>query len=167
MTRVQTMAGGLLLWHPDRWSPNGSGTCPVCFNLFLREIVCRPVHPVLPLRREEINIDRILGEPELVRNVGRDDHDVAGVHHIFLALRINVRFSLSNPRDLLVGVVMQRHHGAPGLAHTVPYADLTRISEMKRVAAEVAKAEPRIDVLVNNAGAMFSTHKLTEVGLAS
>jgi NAD(P)-dependent dehydrogenase (short-subunit alcohol dehydrogenase family) len=33
---------------------------------------------------------------------------------------------------------------------------------MKRVAAEVAEAEPRIDVLVNNAGAMFSTRKLTE-----
>ena len=36
---------------------------------------------------------------------------------------------------------------------------------MKRVAAEVAEAEPRIDVLVNNAGAMFSTRKLTEDGL--
>ncbi|MGB8901637.1 MAG: hypothetical protein WCC90_21395 [Methylocella sp.] len=35
---------------------------------------------------------------------------------------------------------------------------------MKRVAAEVAEAEPRIDVLVNNAGAMFSTRKLTEDG---
>jgi NAD(P)-dependent dehydrogenase (short-subunit alcohol dehydrogenase family) len=51
---------------------------------------------------------------------------------------------------------------APGLAHTVHYADLTRISEMKRVAAEIAEAEPRIDVLVNNAGAMFATRKLTE-----
>ena len=50
--------------------------------------------------------DRILGETELVRNVGRDDHDVAGAHHVFLALRINFRFSLSNSRDLLVGVVM-------------------------------------------------------------
>ena len=36
---------------------------------------------------------------------------------------------------------------------------------MKRVAAEVAEAEPRIDVLVNNAGAMFSTRKLSEDGL--
>ncbi|MGH6837164.1 MAG: SDR family oxidoreductase [Methylocella sp.] len=53
----------------------------------------------------------------------------------------------------------------PGLAHTVHYADLTRISEMKRVAAEIAAAEPRIDVLVNNAGAMFATRKLTEDGL--
>jgi NAD(P)-dependent dehydrogenase (short-subunit alcohol dehydrogenase family) len=51
-------------------------------------------------------------------------------------------------------------------AHTVHYADLTRISEMKRVAAEVAEAEPRIDVLVNNAGAMFSTRKLLETTFA-
>lgn len=54
---------------------------------------------------------------------------------------------------------------APNLAHTVHYADLTHILEMKRVAAEIAKAEPRIDVLINNAGAMFSTRKLTEDGL--
>ena len=36
---------------------------------------------------------------------------------------------------------------------------------MKRVAAEITEAEPRIDVLVNNAGAMFATRKLTEDGL--
>lgn len=52
----------------------------------------------------------------------------------------------------------------PALPTRFIYADLTRISEMKRVAAEVAEAEPRIDVLVNNAGAMFSTRKLTEDG---
>jgi NAD(P)-dependent dehydrogenase (short-subunit alcohol dehydrogenase family) len=54
---------------------------------------------------------------------------------------------------------------APGLAHTVHYADLARISEMKRVAAEIAHKEPRIDVLINNAGAMFSSRRLTEDGL--
>ena len=63
------------------------------------------------------------------------------------------------------GTLARLRETAPGLAHTVHYADLTRISEMKRVAAEVAEAEPRIDVLVNNAGAMFSTRKLTEDGL--
>jgi NAD(P)-dependent dehydrogenase (short-subunit alcohol dehydrogenase family) len=63
------------------------------------------------------------------------------------------------------GTLAQLREKAPNLAHTVHYADLTRISEMKRVAAEVAEAEPRIDVLVNNAGAMFSTRQLTEDGL--
>ncbi len=54
---------------------------------------------------------------------------------------------------------------APGIAHTIYYADLSRLSEMKRVAAEIAQAEPRIDVLINNAGAMFGTRRLTEDGL--
>ncbi len=54
---------------------------------------------------------------------------------------------------------------APGIAHSVHYADLSRISEMKRVAAEIAQAEPRIDVLINNAGAMFGARQVTEDGL--
>jgi NAD(P)-dependent dehydrogenase (short-subunit alcohol dehydrogenase family) len=54
------------------------------------------------------------------------------------------------------------HEKAPDLAHTVHYSDLTRISEMKRVAAEIASQEPRIDVLINNAGAMFANRRLTE-----
>jgi len=49
--------------------------------------------------------------------------------------------------------------------HTIHYADLSRISEMKRVAAEVVAAEPRIDVLINNAGALFGSRHLTEDGL--
>src|SRR5262245_60051406 len=51
------------------------------------------------------------------------------------------------------------------LAHAVHYADLTRISEMKRVAAEIASQESRIDVLINNAGAIFASRRLTEDGL--
>ena len=54
---------------------------------------------------------------------------------------------------------------APGVNHTVHYADLSRISEMKRVAGEIAAAEPRIDVLINNAGALFGTRQVTPDGL--
>ena len=36
---------------------------------------------------------------------------------------------------------------------------------MKRVAAQVAEHEPRIDVLINNAGGLFATRRLTEDGL--
>jgi NAD(P)-dependent dehydrogenase (short-subunit alcohol dehydrogenase family) len=36
---------------------------------------------------------------------------------------------------------------------------------MKRVAAEIANREPPIDVLINNAGALFGTRQLTEDGL--
>jgi len=54
---------------------------------------------------------------------------------------------------------------APELAHTVHYADLTRLAEMKRVAAQIAAVEPRIDVLINNAGAMFGARRITQDGL--
>jgi NAD(P)-dependent dehydrogenase (short-subunit alcohol dehydrogenase family) len=57
------------------------------------------------------------------------------------------------------------HAIAAGVEHRVFYADLSRLSEMKRVAAEIAAAEPAIDVLVNNAGALFNTRKVTEDGL--
>jgi NAD(P)-dependent dehydrogenase (short-subunit alcohol dehydrogenase family) len=53
----------------------------------------------------------------------------------------------------------------PGMAHRAYYADLSRIAEMKRVAGEIASAEPRIDVLINNAGALFSQRTLTADGL--
>jgi NAD(P)-dependent dehydrogenase (short-subunit alcohol dehydrogenase family) len=51
------------------------------------------------------------------------------------------------------------------VGHTIHYADLSRLVEMKRVAAEIAAAEPRIDVLINNAGALFGSRHLTEDGL--
>jgi NAD(P)-dependent dehydrogenase (short-subunit alcohol dehydrogenase family) len=54
---------------------------------------------------------------------------------------------------------------APGVAHSVYYADLSRLGEMKRVASEIAGAEGKIDVLINNAGAMFGSRQLTEDGL--
>jgi NAD(P)-dependent dehydrogenase (short-subunit alcohol dehydrogenase family) len=52
-----------------------------------------------------------------------------------------------------------------GQAHSVHYADLTRISGMKCAAAGISQAEARIDVLVNNAGAIFDKPQLTEDGI--
>jgi retinol dehydrogenase 12 len=54
---------------------------------------------------------------------------------------------------------------APGMAHSIHYANLSRLAETIRVAAEIAAAEPRIDVLINNAGALFGARRLTEDGL--
>jgi NAD(P)-dependent dehydrogenase (short-subunit alcohol dehydrogenase family) len=54
---------------------------------------------------------------------------------------------------------------APGVNHSVHYADLSRIAEMKRVAGEIGAAEPRIDVFINNAGALFGKRQLTPDGL--
>jgi NAD(P)-dependent dehydrogenase (short-subunit alcohol dehydrogenase family) len=47
------------------------------------------------------------------------------------------------------------------LSHSIHYGDLSRLSEMKRLAVEIAAAEPRIDVLINNAGAMFGSRQVT------
>jgi NAD(P)-dependent dehydrogenase (short-subunit alcohol dehydrogenase family) len=53
---------------------------------------------------------------------------------------------------------------APGLAHKIHYADLSLLAEMQRVATEIAASEPRIDVLINNAGALFSQREVTNDG---
>lgn len=54
---------------------------------------------------------------------------------------------------------------AAGLAATVHYADLARMSEVRRLAGELRAAYPGIDVLVNNAGAVFRDRQVTEDGL--
>src|SRR3954447_882254 len=43
-------------------------------------------------------------------------------------------------------------------------ADLARLDEVRRLAAEVLERHPRIDVLVNNAGAMFTSRHVTPDG---
>jgi NAD(P)-dependent dehydrogenase (short-subunit alcohol dehydrogenase family) len=52
----------------------------------------------------------------------------------------------------------------PKADHALHMADLSRLSEMKRVGAELAR-EPQIDVLINNAGAVFNKRQETEDGL--
>ena len=53
----------------------------------------------------------------------------------------------------------------PGVGHVAHYADLSLIADTKRVAAQIAATEPRIDVLINNAGAMFGHRRVTADGL--
>lgn len=54
---------------------------------------------------------------------------------------------------------------APDQAHRAYIVDLSSIAQTRRIAAEIAAAEPRIDVLVNNAGAMFARRRETAEGL--
>jgi NAD(P)-dependent dehydrogenase (short-subunit alcohol dehydrogenase family) len=64
------------------------------------------------------------------------------------------------------GITLSKLRNAnPGAQHTSYLADLSRISEMRRTAKEIAQSEPEIDVLINNAGALFNTRKVTEDGL--
>jgi NAD(P)-dependent dehydrogenase (short-subunit alcohol dehydrogenase family) len=51
--------------------------------------------------------------------------------------------------------------GAPVHEHV---ADLARMDEVRRLAAELLEAYPRIDVLANNAGAMFTSRHVTPDG---
>ena len=50
------------------------------------------------------------------------------------------------------------------VAHGVYYADLSLAAEVKRVAREIAAAEPRIDALINNAGGIFARRQVTAEG---
>jgi NAD(P)-dependent dehydrogenase (short-subunit alcohol dehydrogenase family) len=53
----------------------------------------------------------------------------------------------------------------PAADHVVHMADLSLLSEMKRVGRAIAAAEPRIDVLIDNAGALFNARHETADGL--
>lgn len=44
------------------------------------------------------------------------------------------------------------HEIDPNVARAIYYADLSQLSATERVASQIAGAEPRIDVLINNAG---------------
>lgn len=52
----------------------------------------------------------------------------------------------------------------PEAAHKAFYADLSLLADQERVAAEI-EAESPIDVLINNAGAMFNRRAVTQEGL--
>ncbi len=54
---------------------------------------------------------------------------------------------------------------APGLGHRLHLADLSSMAETRKVGAAIAASEPRIDVLINNAGALFSNRRVTPEGL--
>ncbi len=54
---------------------------------------------------------------------------------------------------------------APGLEHRAHLADLSSMAEARGVGAAIVASEPRIDALINNAGAMFSERRVTPEGL--
>jgi NAD(P)-dependent dehydrogenase (short-subunit alcohol dehydrogenase family) len=54
---------------------------------------------------------------------------------------------------------------APGLDHRMHLADLSSVAATRKVGKAIAASEPRIDVLINNAGALFSNRRVTPEGL--
>ena len=54
---------------------------------------------------------------------------------------------------------------APDVAHRTYIADLRSLAETTQVGARIATEEPRIDVLINNAGNIFASRAVTADGL--
>jgi NAD(P)-dependent dehydrogenase (short-subunit alcohol dehydrogenase family) len=90
-----------------------------------------------------------------------------------LGLEAAERLAKLGARLVLVGRDRNRGEAAlrrlraavPDVPVRIHYADLSLMSEQKRVATEIRDAEPRIDVLLNNAGATFFARRETEEGL--
>ena len=53
---------------------------------------------------------------------------------------------------------------SPGTAHTFHLADLSLVTETRRLGREIAAVEPRIDVLINNAGLICAKRQVTAEG---
>ena len=54
---------------------------------------------------------------------------------------------------------------APNRGHRAHLADLSSMAQARRVGLTIADEEPRIDVLINNAGAVFTGRRVTPEGL--
>jgi NAD(P)-dependent dehydrogenase (short-subunit alcohol dehydrogenase family) len=72
---------------------------------------------------------------------------------------------VARDRSRADGTLSRLRQLSPGVNHTVHLADLSKIDAVRRVGGEIASAEPRIDVLINNAGAMFYDRQVTVDGL--
>jgi NAD(P)-dependent dehydrogenase (short-subunit alcohol dehydrogenase family) len=97
----------------------------------------------------------ITGATSGIGDVAADHLAQAGARIVFVA------------RDHGRGEKTRRHLESVAVhaKHTAFYGDLSKLADMKRVAQEIAQTEPHIDVLINNAGAMFSSRQVTEDGL--
>lgn len=72
---------------------------------------------------------------------------------------------VARSRDRAEATMARLRQANPAVEHGLVLADLFSLAEVKRAAAEIAAAEPKIDVLINNAGALFATRQVTVDGL--
>lgn len=90
-----------------------------------------------------------------------------------IGLETAARLGALGPKLILVGRDRQKGEAAlktlrqrvPRLSAEIYYADLSRREEIVRLASELLRALPRIDVLLNNAGALFTQRETTVDGL--
>jgi NAD(P)-dependent dehydrogenase (short-subunit alcohol dehydrogenase family) len=72
---------------------------------------------------------------------------------------------IARDRDRTANTLAAIKNAGPNADHCAFYCDLASIGDTKRIAAEIAAAEPRIDVLINNAGALFNHREVSPDGL--
>jgi NAD(P)-dependent dehydrogenase (short-subunit alcohol dehydrogenase family) len=90
-----------------------------------------------------------------------------------IGLEAAARLGALGARLLLVGrhrakgeaMLTALRRRVPGIQAAMHYADLSRRDEIRRLAPELLAAAPRIDVLLNNAGAFFAHRGVVEDGL--
>lgn len=90
-----------------------------------------------------------------------------------IGLEVAMRLGALGARLVLVGrnrqkgeIALQRlHEMVPGIAAEMHYADLSQPEEIARLAAKLLESLPRIDILLNNAGALFARRRVTRDGL--
>ena len=90
-----------------------------------------------------------------------------------IGLETAARLGALGARLVLVGrnrakgqaVLTALRRRVPGVEAEIHYADLSQRDEIGRLAPELLAAAPRIDVLINNAGAFFAKRVVLEDGL--
>lgn len=86
-----------------------------------------------------------------------------------IGLETAARLAMLEAKLVLVGRNRQKGEAAlrslrsrvPGVSVEIHYADLSRRDDILRLAPELLSAAPRIDVLLNNAGALFTRREVT------
>jgi NAD(P)-dependent dehydrogenase (short-subunit alcohol dehydrogenase family) len=80
--------------------------------------------------------------------------------------RLGARLILvARNRGKAEAMLRQLREKTPLLEAEILIADMSRLDEVRKLAAELPKAAPRIDVLINNAGAIFTRRETTADGL--
>jgi NAD(P)-dependent dehydrogenase (short-subunit alcohol dehydrogenase family) len=114
--------------------------------------------PISPLREElgmQGKVVVITGATSGVGRAGAEARARRGARIVFTAR------DAARAEETLAGL----RAAGPSQAHRAVFGDLSVLADMKRVGAEIAASEPKIDVLANNAGAMFTKPFTTPDGL--
>jgi NAD(P)-dependent dehydrogenase (short-subunit alcohol dehydrogenase family) len=117
---------------------------------------------------ESNNLDPPQEEPPMLGKVVVITGATSGIGQIAAAelAALGARIVLvARDRGRADSTLAKLREAGPSAPHSAHIADLSLLGDMKRVGREIAAAEPRIDVLINNAGNVFPSRQLTPDGL--